>query len=72
MDLGDKVNFGFLAQDLLEAFGDQYNFVNKNEETGFYKVNYFQFIAPIVSYIKTQQQEIESLKEEIKKLKEER
>lgn len=68
-DLGDKINFGFLAQDILEEFGSNYNFVKKDPNDEFYQVNYYQFIAPMVSVIKEQRQEIELLKSEIQKLK---
>lgn len=69
LDLGDKVNFGFLAQDILDDFGADYNFVTKAENEEFYKVNYYQFIAPLVAVVQEQQKEIEYLKEEISKLK---
>lgn len=68
-NLGDKINFGFLAQDILEEFGEKYNFVKKDEDNDYYQVNYFQFIAPLVSVVKEQQLEIEKLKEEIQKIK---
>lgn len=68
--LGDKINFGFLAQDILEAFGEDYNFVQKNEDEEYFRVNYFQFIAPLVSVIQDQQKEINKLKTEIESLKE--
>lgn len=68
-ELGDKVNFGFIAQDLLEDFGEKYNFVQKDEKEEFYQVNYHQFIAPLVSVVKKQQEELKLLKEEIKELK---
>lgn len=67
--LGDKINFGFLAQDILDAFGDKYNFVTKDEQNEFYQVNYYQFIAPLVSVVQQQQKEINLLKEEISKLR---
>lgn len=68
-DLGDKINFGFLAQDILEEFGEGYNFVKKDQNNEFYQVNYYQFIAPLVTVLKEQRQEIELLKSEIQKLK---
>ena len=68
-NLGDKINFGFLAQDLLDDFGEEYNFVNKDEDSEFYRVNYLQFIAPLVGVVKKQQNEIDLLKSEIQKLK---
>ena len=69
-ELGDKINFGFIAQDILEAFGEDYNFVKKDSDGKFYQVHYYQFLAPLVSYVKSQQEEIEFLKNEIKELKE--
>lgn len=69
-ELGNKVNFGFIAQDILDTFGDDYNFVRKDSEGKYYQVNYYQFISPLVSYVKSQQEEIELLKKEIKELKE--
>ncbi|WP_408098559.1 tail fiber domain-containing protein [Peredibacter sp. HCB2-198] len=68
-DLGDKINFGFLAQDILDTFGDEYNFVSKEKKGEYYQVNYLQFIAPLVSVLKEQQSEINLLKEEIKILR---
>ena len=64
-NLGDKINFGFIAQDILKEFGDEYNFVQKDKEDEFLTVNYAQFIAPIVSVVKSQQEEINSLKKEV-------
>lgn len=69
-NLGEKINFGFIAQDVLETFGKEYNFVKKDSEGEYYQINYYQFIAPLVSYVKAQQEEIELLKNEIKELKE--
>jgi hypothetical protein len=70
MALGDKINYGFLAQDILEAFGEDYNFVVKDKNSNYYKVNYYQLISPLVSMVQEQQKEIELLKNEINKLKE--
>ena len=47
--LGDKINFGFLAQDVLEAFGDEYNFVVKDDNEEFYKINYFVFYQQLIN-----------------------
>lgn len=69
-NLGDKIHYGFLAQDLQEAFGEDYAFVKKDENSEYLVVNYLEFIAPLVSVVKEQQAEIENLKEELKKLKE--
>lgn len=69
LPLGDKINFGFLAQDLLDDIGEDYNFVAKDDKDDFYKVNYYQFLAPLVAVVQEQQKEIEFLKEEINKIK---
>lgn len=69
LPLGDKIQYGFLAQDLLSDFGDEYNFVVKDTESDYFKVNYYQFIAPLVSVVQEQQKEIECLREEINSLK---
>lgn len=71
-DLGDKINFGFIAQDILEDFGEEYNFVTKDKEGNYLQVNYYQFIAPLVSVVKEQQKEIMRLKEELQILKEDK
>lgn len=65
-DLGDKIHFGFIAQDLLEL-GDEYGFVDKSGE--YLKVNYFEFIGILTSVVQAQQEEINILKDEVKKLK---
>lgn len=69
LPLGEKINFGFLAQDILEEFGEDYNFVIEDKNTDYYRVNYMQFISPLVSVVQTQQKEILFLKSEIEKLK---
>lgn len=68
MDLDEKIHYGFLAQDLLASFGDEYAFVAKDKNSDYLKVNYFEFIAPIVSIVKKQQEEIENLKKEIENI----
>jgi hypothetical protein len=70
LHLGDKVNYGFLAQDILEEFGEDYNFVLKDADTEYFKVNYTQFISPLVAVVQAQQKEIAYLKSELEKLKE--
>ena len=67
-DLGNQINFGFMAQDLLESFGSDYAFVDTTDE--YYKVNYHQFIGILTSVVKEQQQELDALKIEMKNLKE--
>jgi hypothetical protein len=66
--LDDKIHYGFIAQDILEAFGDEYNFVDDSEE--FYKVNYLEFIAPIIHVVQEQERNIKYLEYKIKKIEE--
>lgn len=68
-DLGDKIHFGFIAQDLERDFGSEYAFVIKDETSDFLKVNYHEFIAPIVSVLKEQEEEIKKLRLELELLK---
>lgn len=67
--LGEKIHFGFIAQDLVEAFGEEYGFVTMDENSEFYKVNYYEFISPLVSVVQEQQKQIEALIEEVRALK---
>ena len=67
--LGDKINYGLIAQDILNEFGSEYNFVQKDQDDNFYQVNYHQFIGPLISTLQKQQHEINELKKEIILLK---
>jgi hypothetical protein len=64
--LGDKVHYGFIAQDLLETFGDKYNFVSTEEE--FMKVNYEELIGPIVGFINELDEKIDAQEKRITEL----
>lgn len=64
-NLGDKIHFGFIAQELQEL-GKDYAFVDDSGE--YLKVNYTEFIGILTSVVKQQQQEINILKEEISKI----
>lgn len=61
-DLGDKVHFGFMAQKLVEEFGEDYAFVRKDPNGEYWMVDPGEFIAPIVSVINDQQDQIDELK----------
>jgi len=65
-DLGNKTHFGFIAQEILSSFGEKYNFVDTSEE--FLKVNYFEFIAPLVKVVQDQNLKIKELEERISHL----
>lgn len=67
MNLGSGVNFGFIAQDLQETFGEQYNFVDSSGE--YLRVNYTQFIGILTSVVKDQQTKIEMLEKQIAEIK---
>jgi len=64
--LGDKTHFGFIAQDLLNSFGDECDFVDQTNE--YMKVNYLEFIGVLTSVVKQQQDDIAKLQEQIKEL----
>lgn len=66
MGLGDKIHYGFIAQDLLKSFGSEYAFVDETQE--FLKVNYHEFIGIFASILKSQQDDINTLKDQIQNL----
>ena len=76
-------HFGFIAQDLNEALSiistdnTTYSIVNKDDKTGYYKVNYNEMVAlnaaqikNIMNYIKDLQSQYEALKLKYKELEE--
>ena len=81
-DLNAK-HFGFIAQDLKEALSiistdnAAYSIVNKDDKTGYYRVNYNEMVAlnaaqikNIMNYIKDLQSQYEALKLKYKELEE--
>lgn len=64
--LGDKIHYGFLAQDLVYSFGDEYGFVDTTGE--YMKVNYGEFIAPLTKVVQDQEQRIIQLEQQLKEL----
>lgn len=66
--LGDKTHYGFIAQDLLSAFGSQYGFVN--EGGPYLTVNYMEFVAPLVKVVQDQEKRIQELEKQIGELNE--
>ena len=67
LKIDNKYHYGFIAQDVLEKFGDEYDFVTKGQD-GYFALNYHEFIAPIVSLLKKQSEEIRYLKQKIENL----
>ena len=70
------LHYGVIAQDIVEDLGTDYDFTDQNE-MGFYHVHYMEFISmnmagikELMQTVRSQQSEIELLKEEIKLLKE--
>jgi hypothetical protein len=61
----NKKHFGFIAQELEILYPE---LVNDNEG-GFKTVNYIEMIPILLSQMKNMQQEIDKLKDEIKKIK---
>jgi hypothetical protein len=68
-----KVHFGFIAQDVKEdavkVFDVEDGIVGDEDNRGYYSLNYNEIIAPLVSLVQNQQNEIEKMKKEINKLK---
>lgn len=64
----DKIHYGFIAQDLLKSFGDEYAFVvnDGNDEDAYLRVNYMQFIGILTSVVKDQEERIQKLENQIK------
>ncbi len=71
-DSSKKREYGFIAQGIEEALnesGAADNGIIKIDDKGMYSVRYNDLIAPLVKAVQEQQQQIESLKTEIAKLK---
>lgn len=64
---GDKTILGFIAQDVREILGEDYNlFIEETEKDGIknmMSVSYLDFIAPIVKMIQVHDDEIKKIKE---------
>lgn len=64
---GDKTILGFIAQDVREILGEDYNlFIEESEKDGIknmMSVSYLDFIAPIVKMIQVHDDEIKKIKE---------
>jgi hypothetical protein len=64
-DAQNKKHFGFIAQELENLYPE----LVSNNELGFKTVNYIEMIPILLSQMKNMQQEIDKLKDEIKKIK---
>ncbi len=54
-----KKHFGFIAQDLVEIFGDEYGIVQERE--GYLSVNYHELIPILVKVIQNLNKRVEEL-----------
>lgn len=61
----NKKHYGFIAQELENLYPE----LVSNSELGFKTVNYIEMIPVLLSQMKNMQQEIDKLKDEIKKIK---
>ena len=61
----NKKHYGFIAQELENLYPE----LVSNNELGFKTVNYIEMIPILLSQMKNMQQEIDKLKDEIKKIK---
>jgi hypothetical protein len=64
MNFNEGVNYGFIAQELKEILPEAV----KQDENGFYSVNYDEVIPLLVEGIKAQQQTIETLKDKVEEM----
>jgi hypothetical protein len=64
-DEQNKKHFGFIAQELESLYPE----LVSNNELGFKTVNYIEMIPILLSQMKNMQEEIDKLKDEIKKIK---
>jgi hypothetical protein len=64
-DEQNKKHFGFIAQELESLYPE----LVSNNELGFKTVNYIEIIPILLSQMKNMQEEIDKLKDEIKKIK---
>jgi hypothetical protein len=55
-----------IAQDLLETFGTDYGFVDVSGQ--FLKVNYHEFIGPLIAIAQHQQQQLDVQEQRIQEL----
>ena len=64
-------HFGFIAQDVDQiASKEDFNFVTVKE--GYYAINYYEFIGPIVKAVQELTNKVEKLEHEIKKIQNEK
>jgi len=61
----DKIHMGFLAQELLEVFGDDYAIIIKNKETNYLMVQYTELIAPMVKAIQELSEKVDILEKQL-------
>ena len=63
-ELGDRVHFGMIAQDLVDDFGDTYAFVDASGD--YLRVNYHEFIGILINVMQEQDRRIAVLEQQIK------
>ena len=67
-----KKSFGFIAQDLLELFPENEYDIVEMDKNGFYSVKYHQIIPFLVDKIREQDKELDTLRERIENLENEK
>jgi hypothetical protein len=66
----DRIDFGFIAQDIEAVLGTEYNVLGiGGDRYRTLSLRYTDFIAPMVKAMQEQQDEIEALKAELSELK---
>jgi hypothetical protein len=60
-----KTHMGFIAQDLLEQFGDQYAIVVENKENKYLMIRHNELIAPLVKAVQELSLQVDNLQKQI-------
>ena len=61
----DKIHMGFIAQDLLTLFGEEYALVEECKDTKFLMVNYIELIAPLTKAVQELSKKVIELETQI-------
>ena len=62
----DKNHYGVIAQEILQEFGPEYNFVDTSDT--WFRVNYYEFIGPMIKCIQDQQHQLDDQEQRIVQL----
>jgi len=70
VDVDNKIHMGFIAQDLLKQFGDDFAITTVNESNGFLMIRHEELIAPLTKAVQELLNKVNILENKIKILEE--